>query len=140
MNNLNHKMRVFVGKRGTGKSTALSSMIGDGTGTLIIASTEKDVAYHRAASPRATVLLDTDITTVVMDNAEIAGATILPHIAAVNHPCAVSRVPREVTGSLVMLCTTYVGVDRVMDELRQRFDIVVDEKYKTFDVCTKGTT
>lgn len=111
-------MHVIVGKRGSGKSTAITALIGDGTGALVIVSTDEDARYHRAASPNATVIINTDITTVVTDNAEIEGAHIQPHIASVNHPCA---VPRDATGTLTMLCNNYYNVDTVMKELRSRF-------------------
>ena len=110
-------MHVIVGRRGSGKSRSITARIGDGVGALIIVSTEKDLEYHRNASPNATVLLDSAITTVVMDDAEIVGATLIPHIATVNNPCA---VPRDVSGTLHML-SEYQRSEPIIDALKGRF-------------------
>ena len=110
-------MHVIVGRRGSGKSRSITARIGDGAGALIIVSTEKDLAYHRNASPNATVLLDSAITTVVIDDAEIVGVKIIAHIATVNNPCA---VPNDVSGTLQML-SEYQHSNQIIDALKGRF-------------------
>ena len=45
-----------VGRRATGKSWAITELIGEGHGVVVIAETEGDLKHHRTRSPKATVL------------------------------------------------------------------------------------